>query len=231
MQSPSRFFPPVETTDPDGFLCIGGQITPEWLLDAYRRGIFPWPFRDDEFTAGQDVLAWWSPNPRSIIELDQFHVPRRLARTLQSGQFDVTCNESFHEVMLGCATAQKRAGETWITPEMVDAYCELHEIGYAHSVETRQDGNLVGGVYGVAIGGMFAAESKFYRVRDASKVALVRLLQHVQKRGFTLFDVQQQTAHAARFGAVEVDRKEFLDRLDQALALPVTFGDALEVAD
>ena len=231
MRPPSRFFPPVEATDPDGFLCIGGQLTPEWLLDAYRRGIFPWPFRDDDLTAGQDVLAWWSPNPRAIIELDDFHVPRRLAQTLQSSQFSLTCNQSFREVMLGCATAQNRAGETWILPEMVDAYSELHSLGYAHSVEVWQDGKLAGGVYGVAIGGMFAAESKFYSVRDASKVALVRLLQHLNQRGFELFDIQQQTAHAARFGATTVDRSEFLDRLERALALRVTFGDAMEVAD
>ena len=231
MRPPSRFFPPVEATDPDGFLCIGGQLTPEWLLDAYQRGIFPWPFRDDDFTAGQDVLAWWSPNPRAIIELDRFHVPRRLLQTLRSGRFEVTCDQAFREVMQGCATAQQRVGETWIVPEMIKAYCDLHSLGHAHSVEVWRDGKLAGGVYGVAMGGMFAAESKFYSERDASKVALVRLLQHVRNRGYELFDVQQQTSHAEQFGATVVSRSEFLERLERALALDVTFGDSLEVAD
>jgi leucyl/phenylalanyl-tRNA--protein transferase len=231
MQAPSRFFPPVDTSDSDGFLCIGGQLTPAWLLDAYQHGIFPWPFRDEDLTSGEDVLAWWSPNPRAIIELDTFHVPSRLARTMRGDRFDVTCNQAFDDVMQGCATVQDRKGETWITPEMTHAYGQLHRLGYAHSVEVWQSGSLVGGIYGVAIGGMFAAESKFFRVRDASKIALVRLLQHVHARGFCLFDIQQQTAHSTRFGATSLARDAFLTRLDEALALSVTFGDTLEAAD
>ena len=231
MRPHSQFFPPVEASDSDGFLCIGGQLTPQWLLDAYQQGIFPWPFRDDDLTAGHDVLAWWSPDPRAVIELDSFHVPSRLERTLRSGRFEATCNQAFDDVMRGCATVQDRSGQTWITPEMLQAYGELHRLGHAHSVEVWHEGELAGGIYGVAIGGMFAAESKFFRVRDASKVALIRLLQHTRSRGYVLLDIQQQTAHAERFGATTLSREEFLHRLDQALILPITFGSQLEVAD
>lgn len=219
---PSVFFPPVEVADPDGLLAFGGSLAPEWLLDAYRHGIFPWPFNEDA------PIAWWSPDPRAIIELDRFHVARRLRRTLRSGRFEVTCDRDFGGVIGGCANAEGRVGRTWITPAMIEAYTRLFELGHAHSVEAWDEGRLVGGTYGLAIGGLFAAESKFYRVRDASKVALAHLVAHLRTRGYRLFDIQQLTPHTARLGATEIPRKMYMRRLAEALALPVTFGDRLD---
>ncbi|GAF83958.1 unnamed protein product [marine sediment metagenome] len=217
---PSRFFPSAESLDRDGLIGFGGQLTPEWLLDAYSHGIFPWPL--DESDA---PVAWWSPDPRAIIELDRFHVPRRLRQTVESGRFEVTFDRDFSGVIRGCASAAGRAGETWITPEMIDAYVRLAELGHAHSVEVWHEGRLAGGTYGVAIAGLFAAESKFYRVRDASKVALVRLVEHLRRRGHVLLDIQQFTSHTAQFGAVELPRDEYLRRLAEALTRPVRFTD------
>ena len=219
---PSRFFPPVEAANPDGLLALGGRLTPEWLLDAYRHGIFPWPIDEDA------PIAWWSPDPRAIIELDRFHISRRLRRTLRSGRFEVACDRDFAGVIRGCATAGGRIGHTWIIPEMIEAYTRLFELGHAHSVEAWDEGRLVGGTYGLAIGGLFAAESKFYRVRDASKVALAHLVAHLRARGYRLFDIQQLTPHTARLGAIEIPRKVYMRRLAEALALPVTYGDRLE---
>ena len=222
-KSPSaRFFPPVEAADADGLLGLGGKLTPEWLLDAYRHGIFPWPLDEDV------PIAWWSPDPRAIIELDGFHVARRLRQTLRSQRFQVTCDQDFAGVIRGCATALGRIGHTWITPAMIKAYTRMFELGHVHSVEAWDEGLLAGGTYGVAIGGLFAAESKFYRVRDASKVALAHLAAHLRARGYRLFDIQQLTPHTARLGAIEIPRKTYMARLAEALALPVTFGDELE---
>ena len=218
---PSRFFPPAETVDPEGLVGFGGKLSPEWLLDAYSHGFFPWPVAE----SGVPV-AWWSPDPRAIIELDQFHASRRLRRTVHSGRFEVTFDQDFPAVIRGCATAEDRVGETWITPEMIDAYVRLWELGNAHSVEVWQQGRLTGGAYGVAIAGLFAAESKFHEVRDASKVALVHLVEHLRLRGYELLDIQQLTPHTARFGAIEIPRKEYLRRLAEALVLPATFSDA-----
>jgi len=217
---PSRFFPPAEESDVEGLIGFGGQLTPEWLLDAYRHGIFPWPMGD----SGAPI-PWWSPDPRAIIDLDRFHVSRRLRRTRRSGRFEVTRDRDFAGVILGCATAEDRTGETWLTEEMIEAYVRLYELGHAHSVEVWHQGRLAGGTYGVAIAGLFAAESKFYGVRDASKVALVHLVEHLRARGYTLLDIQQLTPHTVQFGAVEISRTEYLSRLAVALAQPVTFDD------
>ena len=170
-------------------------------------------------------MAWWSPDPRAVIEFGRFHVPRRLPRTCRSGRFQVTFDRDFAGVIRGCATAAGRVGETWLTPTMIDAYIRLHKLGYAHSVEAWHDGRLAGGTYGLAIGGLFAAESMFYRVRDASKVALVHLVEHLRPRGYSLLDIQQLTPHTARFGAIEIPRKQYLRRLATALAQPVRFGE------
>jgi leucyl/phenylalanyl-tRNA--protein transferase len=205
--------------DSDGLLALGGRLAPEWLLDAYRHGIFPWPQSDID-----EPMLWWSPDPRAIIEFDRFHVSRRLARTCRSGRFAVTRDRDFAGVIHGCATAGGRAGQTWLTPRMIRAYTRLFELGHAHSVETWHEGQLAGGVYGVAIGGLFAAESMFYRAGDASKVALVHLVQHLQARGYRLLDIQQLTPATAPFGAVEIPRREYLTRLAEALGLAVTFG-------
>ena len=158
-----------------------------------------------------------------MIEFDRFHVSRRLRRTCRSGKFEVARDRDFAGVIRGCAMAPSRVGQTWLTPEMIDAYIRLHELGHAHSVEAWYQGELAGGVYGVSIGGLFSAESKFYRVRDASKVALVHLVEHLRLRGYVLMDIQQLTPHTARLGAVAIPRPEYLARLAEAIELPVRF--------
>jgi leucyl/phenylalanyl-tRNA--protein transferase len=217
---PSRFFPPAEELDSEGLVGFGGQLTPEWLLDAYQHGIFPWPIGDPDMP-----IAWWSPDPRAVIELERFHVPRRLARTIRSGRFELSYDRDFAGVIHGCATVPDRIGQTWLTPPMIEAYLRLFELGHAHSVEVWHGGRLVGGTYGVAIAGLFAAESMFYCVRDASKVALVHLVDRLRARGYSLLDIQQLTPHIVQFGALEIPRTEYLARLAKALAQPVTFGD------
>ena len=216
-----RYLPPPTSTTADGLLCVGGRLSEDWLLDAYRHGIFPWPMWEN------DPLAWWSPDPRAIIELDQFQVSRRLRRTLRSDRFQATCDRDFAGVLHGCATYNGRAGNTWLTPQMMDAYTRMHARGHAHSVEAWHEGQLAGGTYGIAIGGLFAAESMFYRVTDASKVALACLVAHIRARGYRLFDIQQWTSHTGRFGAIEISRREYLRRLARVIDLPVTFGDEL----
>jgi leucyl/phenylalanyl-tRNA--protein transferase len=219
--SAPRYFPPPTATTPEGLLCVGGRLTPEWLLDAYSHGIFPWPMWDNQ------PMVWWSPDPRAIIELDGFHVSKRLGRTLRSGRFTATCNRDFGGVIRGCATAMGRPGNTWLTAEMIEAYCRMHSLGHAHSVEAWHEGRLVGGTYGIGIGGLFAAESMFYQVRDASKVALAHLVSHLKARGYQLFDIQQWTPHSGRLGAIEIPRDEYLRRLSRAIGLRVTFGNEL----
>lgn len=217
-----KYFPPPQLAEPEGVVLFGGKLAPEWLLDAYSHGIFPWPIFD-----GTDIMVWWSPDPRAIFELDGFYVSRRLARTCRSGAFQVTCDRDFRGVVEGCATADDRRNNTWITPAMTAAYVRLFELGHAHSIEVWQDGVLVGGTYGVAIGGLFAGESMFHRVSDASKVALVHLIAHLRARGYQLFDIQQKTSHTESLGAVEIPRDEYLLRLESAVAAAVTFGDRL----
>lgn len=215
----SRYFPPVELADEDGLLGVGGSLESDWLIDAYRHGIFPWPI--------DDTLAWWAPDPRAVLELDDLKISRRLARTLRSDRFTVTCDLAFAEVIAACAEVPRGDGGTWITPDMAAAYCRLHDIGVAHSVETWCDDQLVGGIYGLAIGGFFAGESMFYHATDASKVALVRLVQHLRARGFVLFDLQLLNDHTKRLGGSEISRCEYLHRLSAALELDVSFGSEL----
>jgi leucyl/phenylalanyl-tRNA--protein transferase len=212
---------PPELAGPDGLVGVGGDLRPATLLRAYAEGVFPW------FNDGDPVL-WWSPDPRAVIELDCVHVSRSLARTIRSGKFRVTYNQAFRAVMRGCA--EERDEGTWITPEMFDAYTELHRIGRAHSVETwvtDETGSpvLAGGIYGVSIGALFAGESMFYRVSDGSKAALVALVDRLRQRGFTLFDVQMRTDHTTRMGAVDIPRAEYLARLRDAVRkADVTFA-------
>jgi leucyl/phenylalanyl-tRNA--protein transferase len=198
-----------------GLVAIGGDLAPDRLLEAYRGGIFPW------YDEGMPVW-WWSPDPRAIFELDRFHVPRRLRRTYRSGKFTFTINQEFERVLRGCADRPDEG--TWITSDMIAAYGKLHELGHAHSVEAWQDGNLAGGVYGVALGSFFAGESMFHRRRDASNVALVHLVQRLRQRGFQLFDTQFLTEHTARLGAIEIPRAEYLRRLGEALKQDVGFA-------
>jgi leucyl/phenylalanyl-tRNA--protein transferase len=219
-----RYFPPPETAGRHGILATGGKLTPEWLLDAYSHGIFPWPL-------GDRTLAWFSPDPRAIIDFADFHVSRRLRDTLRSRKFEIAFDRDFAGVIDGCATAQFRRYNTWITPEMREAYVRMHVLGHAHSVEAWCDGRLCGGTYGLAIGGVFAGESMFYHERDASKVALVGLVEHLQERGYALLDIQQLTSHTATFGAKEISRRDYLERLAAALPLSVTFSDDGEMTN
>ena len=213
---------PPELADPDGFVGVGGDLAPRTLLRAYAEGVFPW------YNEGDPIL-WWSPHPRAVIELEDgatrdgtpgyggLHVSRRLARTIRSGKFRVTVDGCFEAVMRACG--EGRDGGTWVTPDMLAAYAELHRLGHAHSVETWAGGELAGGVYGVVIGGLFAAESMFYRVSDASKVALAALVSRLKDRGFALLDVQMKTPHTERMGATNVSRREYLRRLRDAVAM------------
>ena len=219
--SHTEYFPPPSVASPDGLVAMGGDLSPPRLLDAYRHGIFPWPIY------AEDPMLWWSPDPRAILPLDGLHVSRRLRRSLRSGQFQVTCNQAFGQVLQGCATAQDRLPDTWLNEEIIAAYIQMHSLGHAHSVEVWADGQLAGGTYGLAIGGLFAAESMFYEVRDASKVALAHLVAHLTARGYALLDVQQWTPHTGRLGVVEIPRAEYLQRLAIAVELPVTFGEKL----
>ena len=196
-----------------GLVAIGGDLSPARLLVAYRSGIFPWTV---------DPITWWSPDPRGIFELDGLHVSRSLRRTLRQGRFEVTRDRAFREVITGCAEAPRRGA--WITAEFVEAYTELHRLGHAHSVECWRGGELVGGVYGVAVGGLFAGESMFHRESDASKVALVRLHEHLVERGYRLFDVQMVTEITGAMGAVEIPRERYLDRLVEAVKVGCSFG-------
>jgi len=185
------------------------------LLLAYRSGIFPWT---------DDPLTWWSPDPRAIFELDRFHIPRSLARTLRSGRFHTTVNRAFRAVIEGCAAPAPGRAETWISPAFIEAYTALHAAGHAHSVECWQGETLAGGIYGVAVGGLFAGESMFHRVSDASKVALVALVARLRERGFGLFDIQMLTPVTRQLGAVEISRAEYLRRLAAAVQRDCRFA-------
>ena len=212
-------FPPVEQATPEGLLAAGGDLRPERLLEAYRHGIFPW-YSDDQ------PILWWSPDPRTVLFPDKLHISRSLKRSLRLSLFSVTLDRCFRDVMRHCAEPRPQYpdGGTWITAEMLDAYTTLHEQGYAHSVETWQEGELVGGVYGVAIGGAFFAESMFTHVPDASKVALVSLVRQLEAWGFHIIDCQQASPHVMRFGAEEITRRDFLDHLAEAVRLPERRG-------
>jgi leucyl/phenylalanyl-tRNA--protein transferase len=187
------------------------------LLRAYAQGVFP--------MAGDDGrLRWYDPDPRAIIPLDAgFHVPRRLARKKRAGAYELGLNRDFPAVIKACAAPAPGRPRTWLSPALIALYTDLHRAGYAHSVEIWQDGVLVGGLYGVALGGLFAGESMFSRVSDASKLALVHLVERLRARGFVLLDTQFLTPHLAAFGAREIPRAEYKRRLRHALSLPVKF--------
>ena len=194
------------------------MIETELLLAAYASGWFP--MADEE-----GVISWYSPDPRGIMPIDTFHVPSRLQREFRRGTVQVEIDTAFEQVMRACAEAEREPDDTgtWISEEIIESYCALHEQGFAHSVEVRQDGALVGGLYGVALGGAFFGESMFHRVTDASKVALVALVKRLQSHGFVLLDTQWVTAHLQQFGAIEIPRPEYLARLDESLKLDVSF--------
>jgi leucyl/phenylalanyl-tRNA--protein transferase len=193
------------------------RLTPSILLSAYCQGCFPMAEEDG-------CIYWYDPEPRTIIPLDSFHVSRSLAKRLHRGGFAVRCDTAFRQVITQCAAPAPGREQTWISPELIEAYCRLHEVGFAHSVETWIDNELAGGVYGVAVGGLFAGESMFSRQTDASKIALVHLVERLTRNGFSLFDVQFTTEHLKRFGAVEVPRSRYKELLAQALMLDVRFA-------
>lgn len=191
---------------PNGLLAAGGDLSPERLLAAYRCGVFPW------YEAGQPIL-WWCPDPRAVILPDELHVARRLRRYLATRRFEASFDRAFAAVVAGCARREAPDVGTWITPEMTLAYERLHTLGHAHSVEVWSGERLVGGLYGVAVGRVFFAESMFSRVSNASKAAMVFLAQELRRRGFRLMDCQLPSRHLASMGAREISRREFLERL------------------
>lgn len=197
-------FPPVERAlkEPDGLVAAGGDLSPERLLAAYRRGIFPW------YSRGQPIL-WWSPDPRAVLIPAEFKVSHSLAKTLRQGKFDVRFDTCFADVIRSCGDRKLRPEGTWISPEMRAAYIHLHSLGYAHSVEVFASDEIVGGLYGVALGKVFFGESMFSRVTDASKVALKSLCDRLIERGFVLIDCQMVTPHLLSLGAKAVPRAEF----------------------
>ncbi len=202
-------FPDPTKADERGLVALGGDLTVDRLLAAYRQGIFPWTF---------NPITWWSPDPRGIIELDQVHVPKSLAKIIRKPTFEITIDQAFPAVMSGCAASTPKRSKPWISPEFVQAYTQLHHAGHAHSVECWKMGELAGGVYGVNIGGLFAGESMFHRVDNASKVALFYLIERLQSRQFSLFDIQMATPATQQFGAKQISRAEYLRRLAVAVA-------------
>lgn len=207
-------FPPVSSAltapnGPNGLLAAGGDLSPQRILAAYRRGIFPW------FSAGEPIL-WWTPDPRMVLFPAELKISRSLAKTLRNADYEVRLDTDFAAVVAACA-GTPRAGQsgTWITPEMQAAYCRLHELGYAHSVDVWIAGKLVGGLYGIALGRAFYGESMFSRRRDASKIALAHLCAHLQRLEFGIIDCQMETEHLSSLGARPIPRRDFVALLDR----------------
>jgi len=202
-------FPDPALADAKGLVALGGDLSVERLIAAYRRGIFPWSVHP---------ITWWSPDPRGIIELDALHVSASLARVIRKRTFEITIDRAFREVMRACAVPGAKRPGTWITEEFITAYTRLHQRGHAHSVECWLDNELVGGIYGVAVGGLFAGESMFHRADNASKVALYHLVEHLREQKFLLFDIQMVTPATKPLGAKVISRSEYLKRLAIAVA-------------
>lgn len=198
----------------NGLVGVGGDLSVPRLLLAYRSGIFPWSV---------EPITWWSPDPRGILDPDKFHLSKSLAKTLRKGAFRLTIDQAFRRVIEGCAQPAPDRPSTWISPQFIEAYTQLHDAGNAHSVECWQGDTLVGGIYGVHIGGLFAGESMFHRVSDGSKAALFHLVQHLRARGFALFDIQMITPHTRQLGATSISRDEYLDRLNDAVERTCVF--------
>lgn len=210
-------FPPVTEalTSPNGLLCAGGDLSPERILDAYSHGIFPW------FSEGDPIL-WWSPDPRMVLFPEELKVSRSLRKTVDRGPYETRFDTAFRRVIEECSAPRDGQSGTWIVPEMVEAYTRLHRLGFAHSVESWKDGELVGGLYGIALGDVFFGESMFSRASDASKVALVRLVERLRARGCRMIDCQQATAHLASLGAREIPRSAFAQRVQESIQYPLT---------
>lgn len=202
---PESEFPPLDDalTEPNGLIAIGGELSSKRLLQAYRRGIFPW------YNAGEPIL-WWSPNPRMVLFPDELNVSRSLSKILKKSLFEIRVNTAFRDVISACSEVKRpQQSGTWINQDMINAYCELHALGYAISVESWQDDQLVGGCYGIKINRMFYGESMFHRVSDASKVAFVHLVQYLQSHHVGMIDCQMKTPLLSAFGAREIPREQF----------------------
>lgn len=212
-------FPPLESAlaEPNGLLAAGGDLSPARLIDAYSRGIFPW------FNTGDPIL-WWSPDPRMVLFPDELKVSRSLRKEIRKTHYEVRLDSAFPQVMQGCAEPRSGQAGTWITAPMIAAYTRLFENGVAHSAECWIDGELAGGLYGLAIGKMFYGESMFSRASNASKIAFVHLVWQLQRWGFGMIDCQMKTAHLASFGAREIRRAEFMQRLTELVQYPDSPG-------
>lgn len=210
--SPGDRLPDPSQAREDGLVAVGGDLSVERLLEAYQSGLFPW---------STNPITWWSPDPRGVLPVGAVHVSRSLARTLRQAPYTVTFDQNFSAVIRACAEVPRSgASSTWISPQLLEAYEQLAQAGHAHSVECWQEGRLVGGVYGVSVGGFFAGESMFHRADNASKVALVHLDRHLASRGFTLLDCQMVTSVTRLLGAMEIPRTDYLDRLARAVGQP-----------
>lgn len=203
-------FPPVSRAqrDPNGLLAAGGRLTPEWILTAYRQGIFPW------YSDGDPIL-WWSPDPRMVLVPGEERITTSLHKTLRRSRFDIRCDTAFADVMTACAAPRAYASGTWIVEDMIEAYCTLHEMGWAHSVEAWEEEKLVGGLYGLAIGHAFFGESMFHCVTDASKVAFAHLTRMLRRENFAILDCQMSTGHLASLGAHEIPRSQYVAGLSE----------------
>lgn len=210
-------FPPVDQADEDGLLAVGGDLEVESLLLSYRSGVFPWPISDEH------LLTWFAPPKRAIIWLKDFHISQSLKKFLKKTTYEIRVDTNFAAVIEGCADIQRRKKEksTWITDRMIEAYTRFHHAGYCHSIECYDEGQLVGGLYGVSLGGMFAGESMFHLAENASKVCVCYLADRMHKSGALWFDCQQMTPLFRNFGAVEVGRDEFMKLLEDALSRDV----------
>jgi leucyl/phenylalanyl-tRNA--protein transferase len=204
-------FPPPHLAEPEGLLAIGGDLSENRLLLAYKMGIFPW------YSKGEPIL-WWSPDPRLILYPEGINISKRLRRTINQGIFEITSDTAFEQVITSCAQVRSTENkETWIIDEMIESYCRLFESGYAHSIEAWYNGNLAGGIYGISLGGCFFGESMFSRVNNASKVALVALCDYLTSLSFDMIDCQVKTDHMLRMGAVEMSRNQFIKKLTQSM--------------
>ena len=209
-------FPDVKEADPEGLLAVGGDLSPQRLLLAYRQGIFPW------YSVNEPIL-WWSPDPRAIVPLNDFRINRTMEKVLKRGTFEIKVNTAFETVINACARRERNSKSGWITEDMISAYINLYEMGFAHSVEAWKDGKLAGGLYGVAICGMFAGESMFHKESNASKAALCALVERMKLRGYRLLDCQMVTDVTRQMGALDIRRTDYLKRLEVALTVDCSF--------